>query len=282
MEINIEISKLRERSIFLALPCYGGNTAAVFTKSFGELCSTMTAYGIPFKTHFLMNESLVQRARNYCADEFLRSDCSHMLFIDADIAFDANDVLTMLALMGDDSEYDIVGGPYAKKCITWEKIKLAVDKGHADEDPNELEKFVGDFVFNPIEGTTEIKLSEPAEVAELGTGFMMIKRKVFEKMIEAYPEKAYLPDHVRTANFDGSREIYAFFDCPIDPVSRRYLSEDYHFTQAARKIGLKCWLCPWFKIQHFGSYLFGIGGLEGQARLGSNPTAEPELLKNKK
>lgn len=282
MELNVPVTELRKRSIFLAAPCYGGMTTTIFTKSFGELCSTLTAYGVGFKTHFLMNESLIQRARNYCADEFLRSGCSHMLFIDADISFDANDVITMLAMMDDESPYDILGGPYAKKTLTSEKLILAVNKGLCDEDPNELEKYVGDFVFNPVEGTTSIQLGEPAEVSELGTGFMMIKRKVFEEMIKAYPEKAYLPDHVRTEAFDGSREIYAFFDCPIDPVSRRYLSEDYHFCQAARKIGLKCWLAPWFKILHQGSYIFGAGGLEYQAKLGTSPTASPELLKKKK
>ena len=50
----------------------------------------------------------------------------------------------------------------------------------SDEDPNQLEEYTGDFVFNPS-GTSEIKLTEPVEVLEIGTGFMLVKREVFEK-----------------------------------------------------------------------------------------------------
>jgi hypothetical protein len=131
------------------------------------------------------------------------------MFIDSDIGFNPNDVLSLLALQDDESPYDIIGGPYPKKCISWEKIVQAVNKGVGDENPNELEKYVGDFVFNPIvdAGQTEIKLNEPAKVLEIGTGFMMIKRKVFDEYKAAYPQYSYKPDHVRTAAFDGTREF---------------------------------------------------------------------------
>ncbi len=93
----------------------------------------------------------------------------------------------------------------------------AVNKGVGDENPSDLERYVGDFVFNPIvdAGQTEIKLNEPAKVLEIGTGFMMIKRKVFDEYKAAYPQYSYKPDHVRTAAFDGTREIHAYFDCII-------------------------------------------------------------------
>jgi hypothetical protein len=266
----------------VAIPAFGGQVHGIFAKSLAELSALCTSHGIRLSTYFLFNESLVQRARNYCVDEFMRSDNTHFMFIDADIGFNANDVISMLAMMSDDSPYDVLCGPYAKKCITWEKIKYAVDKGFADSNPAELDNFVGDYVFNPVSGTTSIQLNEPAEVSESGTGFMMIRRKTFEEFVKTHPEQSYKPDHVRTSAFDGSREITAFFDCPIDEHSKRYLSEDYYFCREVRKTGMKVWLCPWMKLQHAGSYIFGVGGLEWMAKLGTSPTADPEMLKNMK
>jgi hypothetical protein len=205
------------------------------------------------------------------------------MFIDSDIGFNANDVIALLALQSEnpeEDEYDILCGPYPKKCISWEKIKQAVDKGFADQDPSVLDRFVGDYVFNPANGKTEISLTKPAEILEAGTGFMMIRRNTFEKFAEAYPQQSYKPDHVRTEHFDGSREIMAFFDTPIDPESKRYLSEDYMFCQWSRKIGLKVWLCPWMQLKHVGSYIFG-GSLVDLAQIGAAATADVSKLKKK-
>lgn len=281
MEISIDISVLRERKIFLAVPMYGGMCNGTFAKSLSELSAICQQHGVVLRTYFLFNESLIQRARNYCADEFMRSDCTHLMFIDADIGFNAGDVITMLALMSQESEYDVMCGPYAKKCISWEKIKHAVDRGFADENPNDLEQFVGDYVFNAVPGVQSIALNEPAEVLESGTGFMMIQRRTFEAFAKARPDQFYKPDHVRTEHFDGTREIVAYFDCPIDPVSKRYLSEDYFFCQEVRKAGMKVWLCPWMKLQHSGAYTFGVGGLEAMGKLGITPTADPSQIKKK-
>ena len=156
---------------------------------------------------------------SYCVDEFMRSGADHMMFIDSDIGFNPQDVIAMMALQSQNPDkYDVMGGPYPKKCITWEKIYAAVNKGMADKDPNALEDFVGDFVFNPvIEGNqTSIRLDEPAQVLETGTGFLMITRNAFEKFKEAYPHYSYKPDHVRTEAFDGSREIHMYFQAEKD------------------------------------------------------------------
>ena len=219
MEIKVPIEQLRKRKLFVATPMYGGMCHGLFTRASNDLSALAKHYGIDVKFYYLFNESLITRARNYCCDEFLRSECTHMLFIDSDIGFDANDVITMLALMDhEDPEcpYDVLCAPYPKKCISWEKVAEAVNQGAADEDPGELENYVGDFVFNPIAGHTEIKLDEPAPVLEGGTGFMMFTKDPLLKMQELYPELYYTPDHVRTEHFDGSREIMAFFDAVID------------------------------------------------------------------
>lgn len=317
MEIKISTDELRKRKLFVAAPMYGGQCAGMFSRSIADLSSLCTNYGIQLQFYFLFNESLITRARNYCVDEFLRSNATHMMFIDSDIGFSAQDVVAMLALMGDETEYDIMCGPYPKKCISWEKIKHAVDKGAADQDPSVLERFVGDYVFNPKSGVNEIPINQPVEVREGGTGFMMIRRKTFEQIAAAYPSLSYRPDHVRTEAFDGSREIHAYFDCVIDrgytfddvhraleelanpaidktetitaikamleaekTASKRYLSEDYMFCYYAQNIGLKVWLCPWMKLQHVGSYVFG-GSLADLASIGASATADVEQLKKK-
>ena len=255
MEVKIAIEELRKRKIFVATPMYGGMCCGMYTKSTADLATMSTQYQMDVRFFYLFNESLITRARNYLADEFLRSPYTHLMFIDSDIHFNPNDVLSLAALA--DEEHAIIGGPYPKKCIAWEKVRNAVDAGLADEDPNKLEQFTGDFVFNPAAGTSEIKINEPAECLEVGTGFMMIRREVFEKFREAYPQFSYKPDHNRSENFDGSRYIHAFFDTVIDSKefagdgasgTDRYLSEDYMFCQFSRKIGIKTWLCPWMEV----------------------------------
>lgn len=295
----------------IATPMYGGMCYGQYTKSLQELTAMCCHYGIDMRAHFLFNESLITRARNYCVDEFMRSEYTHLLFIDSDITFRAEDVLAMLALQSDDSPYDVLAATYPKKCITWEKIVAAVNKGLADEDPNVLERFVGDFVFNSL-GQGEVRIDEPVEVLEAGTGFMMIRRATFEKYEKAYPEYHYKPDHVRTENFDGSREIMAYFDCVIDrgwspgdarqilellqagkteeatalaneainrQGSNRYLSEDYTFCQLARKAGMHVYMAPWIHLAHSGYYTFA-GNLVDIARLGESPTVDPAKMKH--
>lgn len=281
MEIKIDIDKLRQQKLFVATPMYGGQCGGIYSKSIADLSAVCAKYQIPLQLYFLFNESLITRARNYCCDEFMRSDAKHLMFIDSDIGFDPQDIIAMMALQIDNKDYDIIGGPYPKKCISWEKIKRAVDKGVADENPNVLEKFVGDFVFNPKGGQTQIALSEPAEVLEIGTGFMMIKKEAMQKYADTYPQYMYKPDHVRTEHFDGTREIMQYFQAEIDPVSKRYLSEDYWFCQKAQEANIKTWLCPWMKLQHLGSYIYG-GSLADLASISASATADPGQLGGKK
>ena len=286
MEIEIKIEELRKRKIFVATPMYGGQCSGMYTKSTADLATISTQYGMDVRFFYLFNESLITRARNYLVDEFLRSPYTHLMFIDSDIHFNPNDVLTLAAL-----DKEIIGAPYPKKCIAWEKVRNAVDAGLADDDPVQLEEYTGDFVFNPASGTSEIKVSEPVEVLEIGTGFMLVRREVFEKFREAYPQFSYKPDHNRSENFDGSRYIHAFFDTVIDSDafagkgsggSDRYLSEDYMFCQFTRKIGIKTWLCPWMKLGHVGSYVFNgtmpaLGNLDFAAH-GNDMVSRPHQI----
>lgn len=257
MEIKVKVDDLKNFKLFVATPMYGGMAHGMYVKSCLDLQGLLSRYGVDVKFSFLFNESLITRARNYLVDEFLRSDCTHLLFIDSDIHYNPQDVIALLAL-----DKDVIGGPYPKKSINWRSIAAAA-RNHPDMDPGELEKLVGEYVFNVVKGTQKFTVTEPLEVLEIGTGFMMVKRDVFNKMSESYPNIRYKPDHVGQANFDGSRYIHAYFDTVIDSTdsmtgggSDRYLSEDYMFCQMWRKIGGQIFLCPWMKTQHIGTYAF--------------------------
>ncbi len=257
MEIKVELEKLRKNKLFIATPMYGGMAHGLYIKSCLDLQTTMNKYGIETKFSFLFNESLITRARNYLVDEFLRSDHTHLLFIDSDIHYNPQDVLALMAL-----DKDVIGGPYPKKSINWGNVAQAA-RSHPNMEPRELEQLVGEYVFNVVKGTKQFTVTDPLEVMEIGTGFMMVKREVFEKMEKEYPMIRYKPDHVGQANFDGTRYIHAYFDTVIDTKesivgggSDRYLSEDYMFCQMWRKMGGQIYLCPWMKTQHIGTYAF--------------------------
>lgn len=278
MKIELDVEQLRKKKLFIATPMYGGQCAGMYTKATNDLAMVCAQHGIEVRFYYLFNESLITRARNYCVDEFLRSGFTHLMFIDSDIGFSYKDVLAVLHLCDEENDYDVITGPYPKKTIAWEKVKAASDQGYGEDNPFQLEHFVGDFVFNPAQDIKSFKLDEPVEIREGGTGFMMIKRSVFERYAEAYPELSYKPDHARTEHFDGSREIIAYFDTVIDPETRRYLSEDYMFSYNVRKIGLKVWMCPWMQLKHVGNYTFG-GSLGAMAAIKASPTASKESNK---
>jgi hypothetical protein len=271
--IDILKKRLTGKKLMVATPMYGGQCFGSYTKSSIDLAMICNRMGIPVTFKYLFNVSLIQRARNYLVDEFYRSDFTHLLFIDADITFDARDAISLLSFCGetvDGKTYDIIGAPYPKKAIAWEKVYDAAKEGLADDNPMDLKGFVGDFAFNPAQSDkTSFPLNEPLEVLETGTGFMCISKKAIETFRKKYPKQKYTPDHARTANFDGSRPVYAVFDCLIDPESNRYLSEDYMFCQWSRKIGLRVWICPWMELGHTGTYTFG-GSIVNMAKL-SNP-----------
>lgn len=283
MELSIKVEDLRKTKLFVATPMYGGQNNGLYMKACLDLQGLCIQYGVEIRFSFLFNESLITRARNYLVDEFLRSGATHLLFIDSDILFDPQDVLALIAL-----DKDVIGAPYPKKAINWRNIAQSLIKNPAIES-SELENLVGDYVFNPVPGTKQFSVREPLEVMEIGTGYMLVKRHVFDKFKEAYPKQNYKPDHVGQANFDGSRYIHAYFDTVIDngytyddlyalvqkaangenvseqakkfldaekSASHRYLSEDYMFCQYWRKIGGSIWLCPWMRTQHVGTYAF--------------------------
>ena len=200
--------------------------------------------GIGYNWQFLYNESLITRARNGLVKMFYQTDCTHLLFIDADISYRAEDIVSMI-----DADKDIICGVYPKKRIAWERINDALAKGIIGED---LKHYTGDLVINKLNyvDTPIADKSEPVEIFNGGTGFMLIKRSVFDLL------KPHCPIYTNDM-LPGQQEIVTeYFATSIEPDSNRLLSEDYHFCRLARLNGIKVWAAPWVELGHIGSYKF--------------------------
>ncbi len=263
--MNISFSKdsFSKVKLFIGTPMYGGTCTSAYLKGMVDLSAACTAYGVHMNLCATTQFSVVQVGRNTCVNSFLESDYTHFLFIDSDIGFTAKDALTLLYLVTTDKEkkYDVLTGPYPKKSISWEKVKCAVEKGLGNDDPKDLENYVGTYSFvapkeKPFSFTT------PSEVLEAGTGFMMIPRRTFESFIKAYPENVFKESN--------KKEQFAFFNCAIDPDTKRFMAEDILFCHNVRKMGGKVWVAPWLNLIHQGIYSFQ-GSLAHVAALGMSP-----------
>lgn len=236
-------------TIFVATPMYGGMCTGMYASGIMQLVGACGQNGVKMYYSFMMNESLITRARNSMAYDFLKSDATHLMFIDADISFNPNDIITMLR-----ADKDIICGIYPKKEINWVEVSEAVKRGVP---PEQLQNHTGAFVVNLPHGTNSQtgKLNEPMEIANGGTGFMLIKRAVFEALLDKVP--SYTNDMYHAV--DTVREvkiIKEFFATSIDEESNRLLSEDYHFCKLAREAGFKVYAAPWAAFGHTGTYTF--------------------------
>lgn len=236
--------------LFVATPMYGGLCHGTYAVALLTSVGIFSRARIQMQYAYMMNESLITRARNSLTYDFLETDATHLMFIDADIGFRPEDIPPMI-----EADKDIICGLYPKKEIDWGQVAKAVQAGVP---VHELHNHTGAFVVNSIGDakTIEGSLGIPIEIANGGTGFMLIKREVFEKLADKVPQ--YNSD-MYTA-IDGIRQpkvIKEFFATSIDATSNnRLLSEDYHFCKIARDNGFKVWAAPWVELSHCGSYIF--------------------------
>ena len=234
--------------LFITTPMYGGQCFGFYAQSMMQLNNVLRDNNIESMMSFMFNESLITRARNALAHQFLKTDCTHLMFIDADIRFNANDVIPMI-----NADKDIICGIYPKKEINWYSVRKAIEGGVSND---ELKWYTGAFVVNlaNYSGETTVPVNEPVEIWNGGTGFMLIKREVFEKLADTVP--SYINDVNDLAGNLKAEKILEFFATSIEPETNRLLSEDYHFCRIWRQAGGTVWAAPWAHLAHIGSYIF--------------------------
>ena len=166
--------------VFIATPMYGGMAAGTYTMSLAHTPAAFFRNGIGLFYSVAMNDSLVPRARNFLTAQFLSSTATHLMWIDADIGFDPADIVKMVR-----ADKDIVCGIYPKKEIHWREVARAANDGVPAERLHEYER---SFVLNLIDNSPERVTAEGLiEIANAGTGFMLIKRGVFEALADDAP-----------------------------------------------------------------------------------------------
>ena len=244
--------------IFIGTPCYGNMLTADYFKSCLQLTALAASKKIELQFGTIGNESLVTRARNTLVQLFMDDEqYTHLLFIDADLAFNPESVFRML-----DLDEDVVTGVYPRKVIDWTKaIRRVKENPNIKED--ELHAASLQYNLNVKNPKKVMAKKGFIEVLDGATGFMLIKRSVFEKMAKAYPKLKFKSDqhlnepHDKTFNYhDNSDWNYTFFDTMIEPKTKRYLSEDYAFCRLWQKIGGTVYADIVSGLTHYGTYAF--------------------------
>lgn len=256
-KIQVPLEYLKKQHIFIATPCYGGQISEPYFRSMMRLIVMCNHYGIKYTVSTLANESLVTRARNTMVSFFMeKAEATHLFWIDADIEFNPEDVLRMVAY-----DKDVIAGAYPKKAINWDSIIQAV-QDHPDETAATIEGHSSNYVVNfdllkdedgHVLPQVQIK-HNLIKLKDAGTGFMCVKRGVFERMFEAYPDLKYVNDIKLDPKYEPF--LYALYDTLIDPESRRYLSEDYAFCRLWQALDGEIWLDPRTGLNHVGHYVF--------------------------
>jgi len=251
--LNISpITQPKVKSILVATPMYGGMCTGHYTIALMNSINTLKGLQVETLLASLMNESLIPRARNELVRLFLNeTQCSHIMFIDADMYFNDQAIATLYK-----ADKDIACGIYPKKELDWGKVSMAANKGETD-----LPNHSSSFVLNLPHGVKKVEPDADGmvEVRHGGTGFMLIKREVFEKLAEHVPE--YRASTKQNEKGEFVRPLVKqFFDTSIDETGC-LLSEDYHFCALWRKHGGKVYASTKLKFNHIGTHIFG-GSIE--------------------
>jgi hypothetical protein len=227
-------------NVFIATPMYGGMASGIYTMSMVQLSAIFFRNKIDSLYAVTSSESLVPNARNVLTNQFLESHATHLMWIDADIGFNALDIVSMLM-----ADRDIVCGIYPKKEVDWAGVARAVSAGVP---PEELSNHAGSFAIKLLDDSAGNFDRDPdglLEIAAGGAGFMLIKRGVFDALSKVVPE--YAPEQ---------RMIKEFYTTTTEPESGRLITEDYYFCQLARTHGFKVFAAPWAHLSHAGTYIF--------------------------
>lgn len=231
--------------LFVATPCYGGLVTQRYMQSTVALMQEAAAWGVGVSVELLGYDSLITRSRNTLAAQFLDTPgATHLLFVDADLGFEPEQVRRMLRL-----DEEVVAGLYPLKLLDWEG---APEREAAGEAP---ERSVLRYVGLPCSGAERIERAGFVTGLYAGTGFMLIRRSALLRLASAHPELRYTHTHTR-ARQAPSANRYALFDCMIEPETGHYLSEDYAFCRRWRDVGGRIWLDTQGRMVHVGTHEF--------------------------
>ena len=243
----LAVNALKDIRPFVATPTHSGLLSAVYVRSLLGLVNAAWSHGFAMQTRFLEGDSLIPRARNRMAAEFMADDrWTHLFWIDADIGFEPEAALRLL-LAG----RDVAAGVYPHKSDGWpaQGLAQALPAGTRRED---FEARHAVFPINALEGRHAVDADGFVEVLDAPTGFMLIARGVFERMAAACPELRYTPD-----DGGGGRAHFRFFDVLAEPGNGRYLSEDFAFCRRWQALGGKVFVDARSNLVHQGVCTYG-------------------------
>jgi len=251
--VQVNIDFLKTTKVHICMPCYGGNLTESTFMSFIKWSNTARQLGIDWTMETMTNESLITRARNTLTAKFLTNpDSTHLMFIDADIGWEPWHLLVML-----NADKDVIGGLYPMKSIP---IKWCV---------------------NGFEGAKEDGALQ--EVSKTGTGFLLIKRHVFEKLNKHPHVIPFKNDIGLPVELDAHMKTY--FDTGVR--ENRYYSEDWAFCENWRDLGGEVWVDKRVLLRHSGTYVFSnenqeqaYRDLHAQAQSNSQPAKTIQLPQN--
>jgi hypothetical protein len=247
----LDVSTLRGMQPLVATPCYGGMLCLNYALGVLQLQRASVEIGLPIDFHLRRGDSLVTRCRNDCVAFFLANPhFTHLFFIDSDIGFAPEAAFRLLL-----ADRDVAAGVYPLKRDDWPPGGVPQGTTRA-----RFEALYQRYTVNTgRQGAASVELAIDAdgfmEVREAPTGFMCIKRSVFDRLIAAYPDLRYVPDWPKGTYPEGGVH-YRFFDVMVDPESRRYLSEDYGFCRIWEKIGGKVYVDANSNLSHQGERLY--------------------------
>jgi len=261
--------------LMVATPIYDG-AQGTYVRSALDLALKAQALGLSVRFEFILYQPSITRARNILAAMFLASDCTHMLFVDADIDFTSDDVFSMVRAMVGRPECAVLGAAYPRRMVNWRNVALAVERGFGKEDPADLARFAGDFALQFLDPSQSFALTDLVELSRLGTAMMLIRRDVLDTLRATLPDIAFRPDPAeRAAHGVGEQEV-ACFSPMIEIETRALLSDDYAFCRRVRDAGFRIWLAPWVSTTHSGPAIFR-GSLTDVAQLlSTNSASSPE------
>lgn len=233
--------------IIVATPCFAGQVTHSYMMSVLQL-TQRAASGAEFDVDVFVlgGDSLISRARSVLVSHFLdNSRATHLLFVDADIAFDPDQFLRLLRF-----DKDFVAGMYPLKQINWHDLQ-----GHAAG--GEALQSAGLSYVGKINPDGERRVEDGFATGQYaGTGFQLLKRSVFERMIAAYPELKFKSIQALSNERPPQENLSALFDCMIDADNGTYLSEDFSFCRRWQAIGGEIWLDLHSKLTHAGTQYF--------------------------